>query len=44
LLVDILINANRYIGLGQYVIPIKIALAIMGGFLFIALLIKFKFK
>lgn len=44
LLVDILINANRYIGLGPYVVPIKLTLAIVGGFLFIALLVKHKLR
>lgn len=44
LIVDILINANRYIGLGPHVVPIKTALAILGLVLFIALLIKNKLK
>lgn len=44
LIVDILINANRYIGLGPHVVPIKIALAILGFVLFVALLIKNKLK
>lgn len=40
LLCDILININRYIGLGVLVIPLKTTLAIVGGILVIALFIK----
>ena len=40
LLCDLLINTNRYIGLGVLVIPLKTALAVLGGILFIALLFK----
>lgn len=40
LICDILINSNRYIGLGALVIPLKITLAIIGGVLFIALIVK----
>ena len=44
LLVDLLINVNRYIGLGPSVIYLKWTLAILGLFLFVALIIKWKFK
>lgn len=44
LLVDLLINANRYVGLGVYAIPFKLIMAIMGGLLFIALFIKWRNK
>ena len=40
LLCDLLINANRYIGLGQLVLPLKTIIAIIGLVLFVALLIK----
>ena len=40
LVCDILINANRYIGLGTAVFPLKLSLFIIGGILFLALLIK----
>lgn len=42
LISDILINTNRYIGLGSLVLPLKITLTIVGGLLFIALITKFK--
>jgi hypothetical protein len=44
LLVDLLINANKYIGLGPWTMPLKITMAILGIVLFIALIIKWKFK
>lgn len=44
LLVDILINTNRYVGLGAWLFPIKSALAILGGLLFILLILKIKLK
>ena len=44
LLVDLLININRYIGLGPHVATIKMIFAIIGGFLFVALLVKHKLK
>jgi hypothetical protein len=44
LICDILINSNRYIGLGALVTPLKIILAIIGGILFVALIFKFKIK
>ena len=40
LICDILINSNRYIGLGALVTPLKTTLAIIGGLLFIALIVK----
>ena len=40
LICDVLINSNRYIGLGALVIPLKTTLAVVGGVLFIALLCK----
>lgn len=40
LLVDILINANRYIGLGVYVFLIKWVFVILGFILFILLICK----
>lgn len=40
LLSDMVINANRYIGLGSLVLPIKTALAITGGILFICIFVK----
>lgn len=43
LMVDLLININRYFGLGIYLYPIQCALAILGGVLFICLTYK-KFK
>ena len=42
LLVDLLINANKYIGLGIIAIPLKFTMMILGGFLFIVLIIKWK--
>ena len=42
LISDILINTNRYIGLGSLVLPLKSALVAIGGVLFIALITKFK--
>lgn len=42
LLVDLLINANKYIGLGIIAFPLKITMMILGGFLFIVLIIKWK--
>lgn len=44
LLVDLLINANKYIGLGPAAYPLKLTMVIVGGFLFIALLVKRKMK
>lgn len=44
LLVDLFITANRYIGLGAWVIPIKSIFVIIGAILFIALIVKLKFK
>lgn len=44
LLVDLLINANKYIGLGPAAYPLKLTMAIIGLFLFIALLVKKKLK
>lgn len=43
-LVDLLINTNKYIGLGSAVYPLKITMAILGSFLFITLLVKQKLK
>ena len=43
-LVDLLINANKYIGLGPAAYPLKLTMAIIGLFLFIALLVKKKIK
>lgn len=43
-LVDLLINTNKYIGLGPATIPLKMTMAVIGGLLFIALLVKQKFK
>ena len=40
LICDILINSNRYIGLGAAVFPLKLTLFIIGDILFLALLIK----
>ena len=40
LISDILINTNRYIGLGPLVLPLKSTLMIVGVFLFIALIAK----
>lgn len=37
---DLLININRYIGLGVLVVPLKTILAIVGGILFICIFIK----
>ena len=42
LVVDLLINTNKYIGLGLVIYPLKITMAIIGVFLFIALLVKLK--
>ena len=42
LLVDLLINANKYIGLGIITFPLKFTMMILGGFLFIILIIKWK--
>jgi hypothetical protein len=42
LISDILINTNRYVGLGSLVLPLKVTLTIVGGLLFIALITKFK--
>ena len=44
LLVDVLINSIRYIGLGSWLFPLKLTMAIVGFILFIALLIKIVFK
>lgn len=44
LLVDLLINTNKYIGLGALAIYLKTGMAIIGTLLFIALLIKWRFK
>lgn len=44
LLVDLLINANKYIGLGKWAIYIKLVMVILGILLFIALLVKWKIK
>lgn len=44
LLVDLLINANKYIGLGEWAYPAKIVVSIIGLILFIALLTKCKTK
>jgi hypothetical protein len=44
LLVDLLINANKYIGLGEWAIYIKFVMVILGVLLFMALLIKWKIK
>lgn len=44
LLVDLLINANKYIGLGPYTAPLKTIMVILGTVLFIALIIKWKIK
>ena len=44
LLVDLLINANKYIGLGPAAYSLKLTMVIVGGFLFIALLVKRKMK
>lgn len=44
LLVDILININKYIGLGVLLLPLKTTFAIIGLGLFIALIIKVKLK
>lgn len=43
-LVDLLINTNKYIGLGPATIPLKMTMVVIGGLLFIALLVKQKFK
>lgn len=40
LLCDLIINLNRYIGLGSWAIPIKTVMFIIGGILFIATIIK----
>ena len=40
LLCDLIINSNRYIGLGSWAIPIKIVMFIIGCILFIATIIK----
>lgn len=37
---DILINTNRYIGLGTLALPLKTVLAVIGGILFSAIIIK----
>lgn len=44
LLVDLLINANKYIGLGPWTVPLKTIMAILGTGLFVALVIKWKLK
>lgn len=44
LLVDLLINANKYIGLGPATYPLKVAMAIIGSILFIVLIVKWKLK
>lgn len=44
LLVDLLINANKYIGLGSLTIPLKTTMACLGTILFIALFVKWKLK
>ena len=40
LISDVLINSNRYIGLGVLASPLKAVLAIIGGILFIAIILK----
>lgn len=42
LLVDLLINADKYIGLEPYTVPLKTTMAILGTVLCIALIIKWK--
>ena len=37
---DALINTNRYIGLGTLALPLKTVLAVIGGILFSAIIIK----
>lgn len=37
---DVLINTNRYIGLGTLALPLKTVLAVIGGILFVAIIIK----
>lgn len=37
---DLIINTNRYIGLGPLVLPLKSIMATIGVFLFVALIIK----
>ena len=44
LLVDLLININKYIGLGKWALYLKTVMVIIGAFLFIALLIKWRVK
>ena len=44
LLVDLLINANKYIGLGPAALYLKTGMAILGTLLFIVLLIKWQIK
>ena len=40
LLCDLIINLNRYIGFGPWVIPIKTAMFIIGCLLFVATIVK----
>ena len=42
LLSDLLINANRYIGLGPLVLPLKFIMVMIGTILFICMLFKLK--
>lgn len=44
LLVDLLINTNKYVGLGSALFPLKFTMMIIGGLLFIALIFKWKLK
>lgn len=44
LICDLLINSNRYIGLGAWAIPLKTVMVVVGGLLFIALIFKSCFK
>ena len=37
---DILINSNRYIGLGTWAIPLKTSLVVIGGILFVSIIVK----
>lgn len=44
LLVDVLINANKYVGLGALALPLETIMACIGVILFIILLVKWKIK
>lgn len=44
LLVDLLINVNKYIGLEPWTLPLKTTMACLGMVLFIALIVKWKLK